>query len=473
MLFNSFEFFIFFIVVYSIYLLVNHRSQNILLLLASYLFYAAWDWRFLFLIWISTIIDYFCGLWINQSTNQKVRKRVLFLSIASNMCILGVFKYFNFFTGSFQEIMSSLGIEWGELSLRIILPVGISFYTFQTMSYTIDIYYNKLKPTKNFPDFALFVAFFPQLIAGPIERARHLLPQIMLPRKPSLEEFYKGCYLIFWGIFIKVFIADNLAKISDPIFANTQSQDVGNILTGMYAFAFQIYCDFNGYSNIARGLGKCMGFDIMINFNLPYFSTNPSEFWKRWHISLSTWLKDYLYIPLGGSRHGTLITLRNLSIVMLLGGLWHGASWTFVLWGAYHALLLIIYHLLKQLNLSIADLNLKAAFKPVKIIFFFHLTCFGWLIFRSQSCHQFTSYAQTLSQNLLSLTFPQYYSIWKDIIPYIIVLLIVQIIQYKNNDLLAIYKMNVATKALFYFTCVLLLTIWGVTDAQDFIYFQF
>jgi len=333
--FNSLQFFLFFAVVYSLYLAFNHKWQNRMLLVASYVFYGTWDWRFLSLIVISTIIDYYCGIKIDEITDAKKRKQFLAISIVANLSMLGFFKYFNFFAENLQALCCFFGFQVQPHFLNIILPVGISFYTFQTMSYTIDIYKGQLKPTRKFFDFALFVSFFPQLVAGPIERASHLLPQILSKRKVTIDKFCEGCYLIFWGLFLKVFVADNLARLVDPIFASDPPYNGVKVLLGLYAFAFQIFGDFAGYSNIARGLGKCMGFDIMVNFNLPYFVTNPSDFWRRWHISLSTWLRDYLYIPLGGNKKGTLFTYRNLAITMFLGGLWHGAAWTFIIWGAY------------------------------------------------------------------------------------------------------------------------------------------
>jgi len=272
MLFNSLQFGIFFIIVFSLYAVSKHRWQNRLLLIASYVFYGSWDWRFLSLIFISTLLDYRCGIEIDKvGAVEKRRKFFLVLSVLGNLFILGFFKYCNFFALNLQNLLSGLGVAISPHFLHIILPVGISFYTFQTMSYTIDIYRKKMQPTRKFLDFALFVAFFPQLVAGPIERARHLLPQILLPRKLTLKKFYEGSYLIFWGLFLKIFVADNLAHIVDPVFALTPPYDGLKVLISLYAFAFQIFCDFAGYSNIARGLGKCMGFEIMVNFNLPIF----------------------------------------------------------------------------------------------------------------------------------------------------------------------------------------------------------
>ena len=288
MLFNSLQFAVFFIIVYGLYLVLDHKWQNRMLLAASCIFYAAWDWRFLCLMFISITTDYFCAIKIQESAGERRRKIFLFLSIFVNLGILGFFKYFNFFATSMEVALDYFGLSVRPYLLHIILPVGISFYTFQAMSYTIDIYRREMEPTRSFRDYALFVVYFPHLVAGPIMRARDLLPQVIRSRKLSLEQFYEGCYLIFWGLFQKIFVADNLARLVDPVFSSSPPYGGANVLIAMYAFAFQIYCDFAGYSNIARGLGKCMGFNIMINFNLPYFATNPSDFWKRWHISLST-----------------------------------------------------------------------------------------------------------------------------------------------------------------------------------------
>jgi D-alanyl-lipoteichoic acid acyltransferase DltB (MBOAT superfamily) len=267
-----------------------------MLLVASYVFYGSWDWRFLSLILISTFLDYLCGIKIHQSPDQRHRKIFLILSVCGNLSILGFFKYYDFFATSLGNLLGVLGLQIHPGLIHVILPVGISFYTFQTMSYTINIYRGRLKPTHHFFDFALFVAFFPQLVAGPIEWARNLLSQILKPRRVTLEKFYEGCYLIFWGLFQKMFVADNLARVVDPVFASAAPYNGLQVLIALYAFAFQIFCDFAGYSNIARGLGKCMGIDLMVNFNLPYFATNPREFWRRWHISLSIWLRDIPWI---------------------------------------------------------------------------------------------------------------------------------------------------------------------------------
>ncbi|NEO92828.1 MAG: MBOAT family protein, partial [Moorea sp. SIO3G5] len=300
MLFNSFIFVLFFIIVYTLYLFLNrnYKAQNILLLIASYVFYGWWDWRFLSLLALSTVVDFTVGKQLQDIKEDRKRKLLLCISLVFNLSLLGFFKYFNFFAESFSSLLQIVGLQVDWVTLTILLPVGISFYTFQTMSYTIDIYRGKLKPISNFLDFALFVSFFPQLVAGPIERATTLIPQIILPRNLNIEQINAGILLIVWGYFKKVVIADNMATIANPIFNNyTQYQGL-DVLIGILAFTVQIYGDFSGYSDIARGISKLMGFELMVNFKLPYFALNPSDFWLRWHISLSTWLRDYLYIPL-------------------------------------------------------------------------------------------------------------------------------------------------------------------------------
>ncbi|MFO1490970.1 MAG: MBOAT family O-acyltransferase [Kiritimatiellia bacterium] len=347
MVFNSFVFVLFFLVVYGLYVILRHRAQNVLLLVASYVFYGWWDWRFLSLVFASTLLDYVCGLKI---VDDPVRRKLwIGISMTGNLGLLFFFKYFNFFAASTAALLHSLGLEAGWTTLNIVLPVGISFYTFQTMSYTLDIYRGTLAPTRSLLNFSLYVAFFPQLVAGPIERASHLLPQVEKPRRPTYQGLREGFWLILHGYLLKVVVADNLGPFADEIFNHPESARGLAVPLALAAFAFQIYGDFAGYSNIARGLCKWMGFDLMVNFRMPYFATNPSDFWRRWHISLSTWLRDYLYIPLGGNRGGPARTHRNLLLTMVLGGLWHGAAWHFVAWGLYHGLLLSGHRLLQPL----------------------------------------------------------------------------------------------------------------------------
>lgn len=340
MLFNSLAFMVFYLILLPIYWKIhrNIRARNFLLLAGSYYFYGSWDWRFLSLIIISTLVDFQCGKKIFVSDDKNIRRRYLFMSLLVNLGVLGTFKYFDFFISSFIDLISLFGMQANYYSLNIILPVGISFYTFQTLSYTIDIYYRKMEPSNNLLNFATFVAFFPQLVAGPIERAKALLPQIEEKTSFNFKQFREGGVLILWGLVKKVLIADRLAVYVDVVFADPANFTGYQCALATLFFAVQIYCDFSGYSDIARGLAKTLGIELMTNFNVPYFSSSIREFWQRWHISLSTWFRDYVYIPLGGSRSSELIMKRNLLITFLVSGLWHGAAYTFLIWGLLHAM---------------------------------------------------------------------------------------------------------------------------------------
>jgi alginate O-acetyltransferase complex protein AlgI len=346
-LFNTATFFIFFGVVLLVYRVLPWRQQNYMLLAASYVFYGWWDWRFLTLLAGSTTLDWYLALVIERAREQKgpaAAKRAVALSVVVNLAILGFFKYFNFFVDNAENVLRTLGYDGSTWTLRIILPVGISFYTFQSMSYTIDVFRGEIRATKRLADFALYVAFFPQLVAGPIERATNLLPQIQRPRRPTWTDWEEGLLLFGLGLFRKVAIADPAGLIADGYFANSTAYSSVQLAVGVLLYAVQIYNDFAGYSDMARGSARLMGFTLMRNFRHPYFATSVSDFWKRWHISLSGWLRDYLYIPLGGSRHGRVRTHINLMVTMLLGGLWHGANWTFVVWGGLHGTYLIVQH---------------------------------------------------------------------------------------------------------------------------------
>ncbi|MEC4985962.1 MAG: MBOAT family O-acyltransferase, partial [Oscillatoria sp. PMC 1076.18] len=327
---------------------------------------------------------------MSQTANLQRRKLLLTVSLLTNLSILGFFKYFNFFVDSLIQLFNWLGIAADPLTLNIILPVGISFYTFQTLSYTIDVYRGKLIPAKNLLDFAVYVAFFPQLVAGPIERAENFLPQVTHPRKLNLAQINAGLFLILWGYFKKVVIADNIGLIANAVFNDYTDYQGIDVIIGILAFTVQIYGDFSGYSDIARGISKLMGFELMVNFKLPFFALNPSDFWARWHISLSTWLRDYLYIPLGGNRQGTFNTYRNLGITMLLGGLWHGAAWNFVIWGAYHGLILIIYRIVSRKREHLDPWSGKYSYPYIlaKMLLMFILANLGWVIFRCVSLEQ-------------------------------------------------------------------------------------
>ena len=473
MQFQSFIFLQFFLLFYASYLLLtkNLKAQNLLLLAASYIFYGYWDWRFLSLLIFSTVIDFLISHRIDRTSNNKRRPLLLSLSLISNLSILGFFKYFNFFASSFTNLLDSIGIPANDITLKIILPVGISFYTFQTLSYTIDVYRRDLKPAKSILDFAVYVAFFPQLVAGPIERATNFLPQISSLRKISLSQVNAGIFLILWGYFKKLVIADNVANIANPIFDNyTQYQGL-DIILGILAFTIQIYCDFSAYSDIARGLAKLMGFELMVNFKLPFFAINPSDFWSRWHISLSSWLRDYLYIPLGGNRRGEFNTYRNLFLTMLLGGLWHGAAWNFILWGAYQGLILIIYRLFDKQPEHLDPWSSKyPAYRVLgKMLLMFILANIGWVIFRSTSLEQI-SYLLTqgglaLSENSVNLL--------RDLLFFAFPLFIVQLCQYVSKDLLIVPKVTSWIRISIYSFFLMLIFIYGVRTSSEFIYFQF
>ena len=472
-LFNSTEFALFFIVVYSVYLLSNHRWQNRWLLIASYVFYGSWNWKFLSLIWISTIVDYYCGIKIFESSNQKSRKVFLCLSMCTNLGILGFFKYFNFFSQSFRGMMGLIGWHVDPFTLHVILPVGISFYTFQTMSYTIDIYRKEIEPTRHFLNFALFVTFFPQLVAGPIERAKNLLPQILHKRTITLGQFNEGCWLIYWGLFKKIFIADNLAKIVDGVFATQAPISGAEVLMSVYAFAFQIYGDFSGYSDIARGVSKLLGFELMLNFKMPYFAGNIRCFWQRWHISLSTWLKDYLYISMGGNRGRPLLTYRNLILTMTLGGLWHGAAWNFVLWGVFHGVILILHRIIAPVLSfhTVHSFVLRKLWKGICIITTFHVVCFGWLLFRAQSFFQIKNLLHMLLFNF-RIT-PQTYQYAFDIFICTGFIFFIQLFKERYKDMNFVIKTPSWVRGGIYFIIFLSLVLGGVQGGREFIYFQF
>ncbi len=462
----------FFPIVFCLYLFLQHKWQNRMLVLASCLFYATWSWKFLLVLFASISVDFVCAKYIDRLKDKPHQRRLLlWISIMVNCTILGFFKYANFFIDNALWLLKQLHISSpsAEFSLHIILPLGISFYTFEAISYVVDVYRGQTKPTAKFWDYLLFVIYFPHLIAGPIMRAKSFIPQITQPRILSLAAFYEGSHLFFWGLFEKMFIADNLAKLVNPVFAAPPPYEGGTVLLALYAFAFQIFCDFDGYSNMARGLGKCMGFDIAINFNLPYFATNPQDFWRRWHITLSSWLKDYIYIPLGGNRKG-LISF-NLMFTMLIGGLWHGAAWHFLLWGIYHGLLLTFYHLyLKQAKPS-PVMKQKGLIGFLKIILFFHVILLGWLLFRAQSVTQITAMATALFSNCQLMQ--QDLLPWIKFIFIISPLLLVQIGQWKSKNLMFMYQLPLWPKTFCYALMIYLLLGWGVMDTVEFLYFQF
>ncbi len=388
MLFNSLDYALFLCVVLGVYWSLPHVWQNRFLLAASYAFYAAWDWRFLGLLGLTTLIDWWVGLALAGSGDPKRRRRLLSVSLVANLGILGFFKYAGFFAGSLRELASRLGFELSSFTLDVVLPVGISFYTFQALSYSIDVYRGRVGPTRSLRDFALYVAFFPQLVAGPIERASHLLPEIAAPRRFAWDRFGAGCWLILWGTFKKAVVADNLGRLVDAVYGSAGAPPTGaEVLVATFAFAMQIYCDFSGYTDVARGTANLLGFELMRNFELPYLAASPAEFWRRWHISLSTWLRDYLYISLGGNRRGRARTAVNLLVTMLLGGLWHGAAWTFVAWGAFHGLWLALHRALRPLLVRAAPSGRIGAplWRGVCVAATFAGVCAAWVVFRADS----------------------------------------------------------------------------------------
>jgi D-alanyl-lipoteichoic acid acyltransferase DltB (MBOAT superfamily) len=473
MVFNSLQFIWFFIVVYCAYRLLPHRGQNWLLLVASYYFYAAWDWRFLGLLIASTLVDFTCARALARTTAPGRRRAFLVLSLGFNLSLLGFFKYFNFFADSLHDVFGALGWNLDFVTLRILLPVGISFYTFVTMSYVIDVYRREIPATRDLLDFAVFVAFFPHLVAGPILRASSLLSQIDSPRRITTAQMRDGAWLIAWGYFQKIYVADNLAALVNGIFDPGAPQSGVNILLGVYAFAFQIYGDFAGYTNIARGTSKLMGIELIENFRFPYLVRTPQAFWRNWHISLSTWLRDYLYIPLGGSRGSEWQTRRNLFITMVLGGLWHGAAWTFVLWGIYHGLLLIAYRAAER---AAWIRQVVAGAHPVSRIVswavMFHITCYGWLIFRARSAGQI----RDLTTRLVANFAPETVNVNGLLVPlllYTTPLIVVHACEAWFDDGLIVPRLPIGVRYSIYAATCYLTLLFGNFGGAEFIYFQF
>ncbi|WP_196895924.1 MBOAT family O-acyltransferase [Aureivirga marina] len=482
MIFNSIDFAYFLPIVFILYWFVTQRNlkaQNILLLVASYIFYGWWDIRFLTLIAFSSALDYFIGLKLGETENPKKRKLLLGLSLLVNLGFLGFFKYFNFFIESFSDAFTFFGGNIAASKLNIILPVGISFYTFQTLSYTIDVYRKTLQPTKDPIAFFAFVSFFPQLVAGPIERASNLLPQFYKKRIFNYDLAVQGGRQILWGLFKKMVIADNCATYANIIFNNSDDYSGSTLLLGGVFFAFQIYGDFSGYSDIAIGTSRLFGFDLMKNFAFPYFSRDIAEFWRRWHISLSTWFRDYLYIPLGGSKGGTWMKIRNTFIIFLVSGFWHGANWTFVLWGLVNAMYFLPIMLLKRNrnNMEIVAHNktlptLKEAFS---MIVTFVLAVLAWIIFRAENItHVKEIFTKIFSSSLF--TKPEFYKMEvANIILWVVaIFMLIEWIGRKQEFAIANAKLRVprVLNWSFYFVLVFMILIFGGSE-QDFIYFQF
>lgn len=473
MLFTELNFWGFFAIVGALYVLLPHKAQNRMLLVASYVFYGAWDWRFLSLILLSTLVDYAVGLRMGREVSDTRRKRLLWISLAVNLGMLGVFKYLGFFVESFEALLASMGYAADPFALSIVLPVGISFYTFQTLSYTIDVHRRELEPCRDFFDFALFVAFFPQLVAGPIERARNLLPNITAPRALSWDALRRGAVLCLLGLIKKVVIADAIAPSVDAIYGSPDPTRA-DVIFATWLFAVQIYCDFSGYTDIARGVAKMLGFSLMRNFAQPYFAADPQEFWRRWHISLSSWLRDYLYISLGGNRGGRWRTNRNLMATMVLGGLWHGAAWNFVLWGLYQGGLLAVHRLLagahKRVGEGARRSLLAWAGRLLAIAAFFQVVCYGWLLFRATSFTQIADFSARIVAGPGGMTIPD-----PPIAAYLgmLFLLVWDVLIERSGDVRFYERWPIWVRAGLYAGMIYLLAFGATTATSAFIYFQF
>lgn len=547
MSFNSVEFFIFLTITYVLYRVLPLRGQNIMLLIASYIFYGWWDVHLLYLIVLSTVIDFCCGAMIDSGRlsrsnrylaslsvilaalafdtlqwnavkikpigvsvdwaqllpkagtewlillttallvaiasvlyprcvalkEHKRRKLFLWVSICANLGILGFFKYFNFFIESAEGLVRGVGIPVEPWHLNVILPAGISFYTFKAISYAIDVYFQKMAASDRFVDFALFWAFFPPLLAGPIDRASHLLPQISNPRHLSFQQSAEGIFLILFGLFKKVAIADGVASSVSAVYQTTGGVSWIDVVLATLLFAIQIYCDFSGYSDIGRGVSKLFGIELMLNFNLPYFSKNPSEFWQRWHISLSSWLRDYLYIPLGGNRKGKLRTYQNLMTTMVFGGLWHGAAWNFVLWGFYQGGLLCLYRAISSFDTK-QKLKSKVGLLRGLVAggLFFILTCYGWLLFRASSLTQIITFTKILFTDFgnfaLSMPKPPLAALFG--IP---ILIGYEVLEYIAGSSDFSRRVPTPFRAAFYATLIFILLMGASNAPAQFIYSQF
>ena len=483
MLFNSIDFAIFLPIVFILYWFVTYKNlslQNFLIVVASYIFYGWWDWRFLSLILFSTLVDYSVGRRLLKEDNQNKRKILLWTSILVNLGFLGFFKYYNFFLDNFITSFSFFGMQIKANSLNIILPVGISFYTFQTLSYTIDVYKRKLEPTKNFIAFAAFVSFFPQLVAGPIERATHLLPQFYKKRVFEFDKSVNGISQILWGLFKKVVIADNCALIVNQVFDNYTDYSGSALLLAAFLFAFQIYGDFSGYSDIAIGTARLFGFKVKRNFAYPYFSRDIAEFWRRWHISLTTWFRDYLYIPLGGSRGGVWMKIRNVFIIFIVSGFWHGANWTFIFWGLFNAIffipLLLANNNRKNLNTVAEGRTIPNLREVSAILLTFSFTTLGWVFFRAENLSiAFDIFIKIFSESLFSVPYIFGIGMEKFIITMFFILVLIIIEWFGRKNEYAIISNKTQNKAVQWGICyviALIIFLFG-ENQQTFIYFQF
>lgn len=480
MLFNSIPFGVFFLIIFFLYWFVaqkNLKIQNLLLLVSSYFFYGCWDYRFLFLLIFSTLLDFFTGLMMSRSEKQAARRFWFWLSVCINLGFLGFFKYYNFFIGSFTEMLAHFGVHANYWTLSIILPVGISFYTFHGLSYVIDIYKKKIEPERNFVDYAVFVSFFPLLVAGPIERATHLLPQIKTKRTFDHNKAVDGLKQVLWGLFKKIIVADTAADFVNKIWAHPFNYSGSTLVVAAVFFALQIYCDFSGYSDIALGVARLLGIELLRNFAFPYFARDIAEFWRRWHISLTTWFRDYLYIPLGGSKGGTWMKIRNTFIIFLVSGFWHGANWTFLFWGFLNALyfLPLLMTNRNRNNIEIvAKGRLLPSFKDIlNLVSTFVLVDIAWIFFRSNTIKQaFGILGKIFSRSLFAKP-----KVDKDVLitfVFIIFFMLIEWMGREQNYALETFgaKWKRPVRWAFYYSLIIAICIWGGRE-QKFIYFQF
>jgi alginate O-acetyltransferase complex protein AlgI len=476
MVFNSIHFVVFFAVVYAVYRLLGHRAQNLWLLAASYYFYAVWDWRFTGLLAASTLVSYWAGLALGRPSIRASRpasRRILWAALGFLLAVLGFFKYAGFFVDSAARALSTIGFDVGDPALAIVLPLGISFYTFMAMAYVVDVYRGEMAPAERLIDYALFVAYFPHLVAGPILRAPALMPQFAAPRTIGGADLASGTWLIATGLFKKIVVADNLSPMVDAVFAPDFRAAGGDVLIATYAFALQIYGDFAGYSDMARGISQLFGIELNVNFRFPYAVTNPREFWRHWHISLSTWLRDYLYKPLGGSRGGTWRTNRNLLITMVLGGLWHGAAWSFVLWGAYQGAWLVAHRGYEALRgggrrlSGVAAIGASIGAWVVTV----HLVCYGWLLFRARSFEQIRAMTWALVADWRIS--PEVEPEVRTLVGVALPLVLLHAYEWWKDDLLAVPKLPLLPRYAVYGAVFYLILLFGSFGGAQFIYFQF
>lgn len=481
MLFNSIEFLIFFPIVVLLYFTLSYKYRWALLLLASYYFYMSWRPEYVFLIIISTLVDYFIGIKMSEVEIKKDRKKYLYFSLLINLGLLFVFKYYNFFNDSFRTFLSSISLDMSLPYFKLMLPVGISFYTFQTLSYSLDIYNGKIKPERHLGRFAVYVSFFPQLVAGPIERAKNLLPQFRENIKFDIVKASDGLKLMLWGFFLKIVIADRLAMFANEVYNDVYSYEGLPLIIATYFFTFQIYCDFAGYSFIAIGAAKTMGINLMDNFKRPYFSKSISEFWRRWHISLSSWFRDYVYIPLGGNRTTKYRWYLNLFLVFLISGFWHGAGWTFIAWGGIHGFYLVFSIVTKDRKQKLIEASKiskhKKVFKLLKVLITFHLVVFAWIFFRANNIEEaiyvvfnmFVGFGYGL--DFASLPLGRNYFMLSA--SFILFMEFIHLIQERRGMRKFLSNKPLFVRWSLYYVIIFLILLFGVFEKQEFIYFQF